>query len=133
MKKVDEYFAIICEHIKRQGFRVFKVINTDFHYGFYTDGVGIGYFEYTPYVGTHLATVNRKYGSYCSGYRVYDGNESEFYSEQLTPELLRKAFVMYPEWVKSYDRKPCTKYRNIDHFLEEYWNAKNLKEYESED
>lgn len=128
MEKVDKIFLEICEHIKQQGFRVFKVTNTDYHYGFYTDGIGIGYFEYHRYVGTSLSTVNRKYGSYCSGYRVYDGNEDMFRSEQLTPELLRKAFVTYPEWVKSLDRRPCTKYRDIDQFLEEYWNAEGLEE-----
>ncbi len=128
MNEIDEIFLGICEHIKQQGFRVFKQTDTEYHYGFFTDGIGIGYFEYDPYVGTTLNTVNRKYGSHCSGYRVYDGDLDFFSSEQLTPELLRKAFVTYPEWVKSYDRKPCTKYRDIEQFMEEYWNANGLEE-----
>ena len=124
---MEQYFNETLEQVKALGFRVFKCTDTNYHYAFYSDGVNIGYLQYDMYVGWHISTVNAK-GSYCSGMRVYDGEKELFKAEELTKELLSKAFVTYPDWMSSRDRKHVVKYRDLDDFLNRYWNLKNLKE-----
>lgn len=124
---MEQYFRDTLERVKALGFRVFKCTDTNYHYAFYSDGENIGYLQYEKYVGWTINTVNAK-GSCCSGYRVYDGENDVFTADQLTKELLSKAFVTYPEWVKSYDRKRVVKYKGLDDFLKNYWKPENLKE-----
>ena len=124
----EEYFREVCERIKSQGFRVFVCTSTGYLYGYFSDGKGIGYFqlEWDGYDGTSLCTVNAA-GSGCSGYSV-KGESGGFTLEELTEEVLRQAFVAYPSWVNALHKVRCIKYRDLEHFLNEYWDKENLKE-----
>ena len=46
---------------------------------------------------------------------------------------METTFGMYPAWVGTFDRVKVKKYCDLDEFLQNYWDKKNLKEYESED
>lgn len=120
---LNDYAIEAADRIKAAGFRVF--MSEQGTYGFFSDGIGIGYFE-AGFPGIRLNTVNAK-GSDLSGYSV-KGDSDGYRLEELTEETLRKAFATYPAWVRSSDAKRCVKYRNLEQFLNEYWGAKNLKE-----
>lgn len=122
-----DYAMQAAEQISRLGFRVFVKKNMS-TYGFFSDGKGIGYFQ-ANFDGIGISTVNAK-GSACSGYSV-KGEEPGYLLNELTPDILRQAFVAYPSWVRSFEAKFVKKYRDLEHFLSEYWDKDNLIEYES--
>lgn len=119
----EEYLREVAAKIKGFGFRVFAVMHDGFYYGYFSDGKGVGYFEATPFIGIHLSTHNAK-GSGCGGYEVADGLSVD----DLTEEQLRECFVSYPSWVRSLDMKKVVKHKDLDDFLKNYWNAKQLVE-----
>lgn len=125
MAKRLGYFEQVCKKIKQAGYRVF--VRKGAEYGYYSDGLGVAYFqlEWGGWDGVSLSTVNAK-GSGCSGYSV-KGSGGGYSLDELTKELLAKGFRAYPDWVHTPD-KVVKKYRDLNHFLSEYWNAQNLKE-----
>lgn len=122
----QEYFKEVCDKIKSYGFRVF--VKKDKTYGYFSDGKGVGYFqlEWDGYDGVSLTTVNAK-GSGCSGFSV-KGESGGYALDELTDGLLRKAFVTYPDWVSGWHVTKSVKYRDLEHFLSEYWDRENLIE-----
>ena len=126
--KREGYFEQACAKIKQAGYRVF--VRDGEEYGYYSDGQGVAYFqlEWEGWNGVSLSTVNAK-GSYCSGYSVR-GDHDGYSLGELTKDLLEKGFRKYPEWLRAYEAqgKVVVKYRDLDHFLSEYWDKKNLIE-----
>lgn len=122
-KYYEDYLKEAARKIKEFGFRVFVVMHDGFYYGFFSDGKNIGYFEAKPFIGVNLSTHNAK-GSDCSGYQV----ASELAVDELTEQNLRECFSVYPSWVGPLDVVKVVKEKDLDDFLKNYWNAKQLVE-----
>lgn len=121
----DNYFRQVCKHIKAQGFRVFIVKGTDSHYGYYSDGVGIGYFqlEWNGMNGVSLSTANKRRNFIVKG-DVWDS----YTIAELTREELVKAFKPYPDWVRLSERCGAVQWSGLSEFLNGYWQKDKLKE-----
>lgn len=124
------YFKQACYKIKSMGYRVFVSTRPGNNYGFISDGNGIGYFQLT-WDGISFATYNKP-GSGCSGYSVNANGES-YLVDDIDERIVETTFCKYPAWVGRFEWKPVKKYESLDEFLQNYWDKKNLKEYESED
>ena len=116
----QEYFQLAAREIKNLGFRVFvnKETREDYYlFGYYSDGVNIGYFQLADFGGVSLTSVNKP-GSFCSGFGI---TESGVFVEDLTTEKLRAAFVVVPRWYRmtanDARRGGVKKYANLEDFL----------------
>lgn len=127
---MKEYFKKACDKVKSMGYRVFVSTRPGNNYGFISDGKGVGYFQLT-WDGIGFTTCNKP-GSGCSGYSVNPDGES-YLVDDIDERVVETTFGKYPAWVRSLDWVKVEKYRDLDEFLQNYWDKKNLKEYASED
>ena len=123
------YFNEVANAIKRAGFRVFVKANRPgdlpYYYGYYSDGVNVGYFQLGDFgQGVKYNTVNAP-GSFCTGFAVLDNPVN---IEDLTPANLRRAFVTVPGWYRLGERQRVYKYRDLADFLARYWDRARLVE-----
>ena len=122
------YFAEVAGAIKAHGFRVFVKENKPgempYYYGYFSDGVNVGYFQLGDFWGVTYSTVNAP-GSFCTGFGVL---EEPATIEELTPANLRRAFVTVPAWYRSGARKRVYKYKDLADFLGRYWDRARLVE-----
>lgn len=123
--KLGEFLAIALL-IKELGFRVFINRKTR-SYGFYSDGKNIGYFQSGTWSGVEIFTHNKYIINSPTGF-VINRNNKPFHQEDITPELLRKAFVKLPPGAKFKRYQKVVKYDDLQEFLETYWDKANLIE-----
>lgn len=127
---MKEYFKKACDKVKSMGYRVFVSTRPGNNYGFISDGKGVGYFQLT--LGGIGFTTHNKPGSGCSGYSVNPDGKS-YLVDDIDERVVETTFGKYPAWVGTLEWVKVEKYRDLDEFLQNYWDKKNLKEYESED
>lgn len=127
---MKEYFKKACDKVKSMGYRVFVSTRLGNNYGFISDGKGVGYFQ-LAWDGISFSTHNKP-GSGCSGYSVNPDGES-YLVEDIDERIVETSFVKYPSWVGRLNMVRVEKYRDLDEFLQNYWDRENLKEYESKD
>jgi len=127
---MKEYFKKACDKVKSMGYRVFVSTRPSNNYGFISDGKGVGYFQLT-WDGISFSTYNKP-GSGCGGYSVNPDGES-YLVDDIDERVVETTFGKYPAWVRTLDWVKVEKYRDLDEFLQNYWDKKNLKEYASED
>lgn len=127
---MKSYFELACRRIKSMGYRVFVSTRIGNNYGFVSDGKGVGYFQLT-WDGIAFSTYNKP-GSSCSGYSVNAEGKS-YLVEEIDERVVETTFGKYPVWVGRLDWVRVEKYKDLDEFLQNYWNKEKLTEYESED
>lgn len=126
---MKEYFKKACDKVKSMGYRVFVSTRPGNNYGFISDGKGVGYFQLT-WDGIGFTTYNKP-GSDLSGYSV-NAERKSYSVDEIDEGIVETSFGKYPAWVGRLEWKRVEKYRDVDEFLQNYWDRKNLKEYESE-
>lgn len=115
------YFENAAKAIKNLGFRVFVHDNEKsrlpYFYGYFSDGVNIGYFQLGDFGGVRWSTVNAP-GSFCTGFSCEDNGVNY---EDLTAETLRGAFVRVPRWYRMTEtdnrRGGVKKFASLEDFL----------------
>lgn len=116
--------------IKKMGYRVFVQTDTGYHYGYFSDGTNVAYFQLASFgVGVIFTSVNRQPGSSCSGFGI--NKDADLGDVEPTKELCELALkTVFPSWVTSFERERMrvVKYKNLDEFLANYWNAGKLVE-----
>lgn len=124
---MKQIFKDACDRIKAMGYRVIVTTRPDSNYGWVSDGTHIGHF-YPEWGGLFFSTYNKRPGSDCSGYAVYDKDDHDLLClDEVTKEVIEESFKDYPSWVRDFKR--VAKYKDLDEFLQTYWDKKNIKEW----
>ena len=107
------------ELIISMGLRVFARDTKNQTYCFFTDGVHIGYAQWSDY-RTSASTVHKPSKAVGTGFKVAD---------EITPESLIAALnTIAPHWASDSDRASVRKYRDINEYLQaSKWNSELLE------
>lgn len=110
-------FLNTANKIKSLGYRVF--INSDYtryesYYGYYSNGFQVAYFEYVPYVGTKISTVNAP-GSHGVGTGFVI--DEAIATRDLTKKKLQTGFLFAPAWFLPFNEDRIVKFNDLAAFL----------------
>ena len=124
-KETREEFLAVAIKIKNLGYRVF-LNNKSKSFGFFSDGKSIGYFQKATYSGVDIYSHGRRGENSPSGFQINDGKPYSL--KDITPQELQKAFVLIPKGNKLRKYQHITPYKDVEDFLNNYWDKNNLVE-----
>lgn len=125
----SQFLTDAADMIKAAGLKVYwglwKHTTSKPTYFYFTDGVNIGYCQEAYFGGIQFSTVHRPCRECGTGFGLSDDRHG--FTGEIAPtiETAKQAFIKYPNWATSSDRKAVVKYKN----WEEYAAKNNSCEY----